>query len=507
MKKILNTAKILSALAIFICASNAAEVANWNFDWKFFYGKNPNAYNRDFDDSSWRVLDLPHDYQIEQPWVVPSEEEIKKNGGDLKGRGFKPYGEGWYRKTFNASPEWKGKRVILDFEGVMSVSDVYINGEKVASNEYGYIGFEADISKYLDYDKPNVVAVYSRVMGASRWYTGGGIFRNVNIVVKNPVAVARHGVYITTPEISRDSASANVSVEVENTLAAPSQVSVKAKIFSPDGKEISEASKKIEVPANSSAKADLKFDIKNPSLWSPETPALYSAEVEVDSGNGAVDLQKETFGIRKIEFNPENGFVLNGKKVLLKGVNLHHDLGALGAAVYDSALERRIKFLKSMGVNNGSGSFWLSFIPAGSSNSKSFPVFEYSFQPLPARYPRTIASIGIGFNFFTIIERLISCGKSFKTSRTRSSWFSTKCVGIILAACSNHQRLIIVSSIPFPGTPFGIMTSNAERRSVATIRSSSPRSKFSRTLPLDTLLYGSPSTVMSGSFGRLKFMA
>ena len=111
-------------------------------------------------------------------------------------------------------------------------------------------------------------------MGASRWYTGGGIFRNVNIVVKNPVAVARHGVYITTPEINRDSASANVSVEVENTLAAPRQVSVKAKIFSPDGKEISEASKKIEVPANSSAKADLKFDIKNPSLWSPETPAL-----------------------------------------------------------------------------------------------------------------------------------------------------------------------------------------------------------------------------------------
>ena len=141
MKKISNTAKILSALAIFICASNAAEVANWNFDWKFFYGKNPNAQNRDFDDSSWRVLDLPHDYQIEQPWVVPSEEEIKKNGGDLKGRGFKPYGEGWYRKTFNASPEWKGKRVILDFEGVMSVSDVYINGEKVASNEYGYIRF------------------------------------------------------------------------------------------------------------------------------------------------------------------------------------------------------------------------------------------------------------------------------------------------------------------------------------------------------------------------------
>ena len=352
MKKISNTAKILSALAIFICASNAAEVANWNFDWKFFYGKNPNAQNRDFDDSSWRVLDLPHDYQIEQPWVVPSEEEIKKNGGDLKGRGFKPYGEGWYRKTFNASPEWKGKRVILDFEGVMSVSDVYINGEKVASNEYGYIGFEADISKYLDYDKPNVVAVYSRVMGMSRWYTGGGIFRNVNIVVKNPVAVARHGVYIRTPEINRDSASANVSVEVENTLAAPRQVSVKAKIFSPDGKEISEASKNIEIPVNSSAKADLKFDIKNPSLWSPETPALYSAEVEVDSGNGAVDLQKETFGIRKIEFNPENGFVLNGKKVLLKGVNLHHDLGALGAAVYDSALERRIKLLKSMGVNH-----------------------------------------------------------------------------------------------------------------------------------------------------------
>ena len=159
-----------------------------------------------------------------------------------------------------------------------------------------------------------------------------------------------------------------------------------------------------------------------------------------------------------------------------------------------------------VGVKSGSGSSWLSFIPAGSPNSKSFPVCLYSFQPLPARYPRTMASIGIGLSFFTIIERPIRCGKSLSSSRTRPPWFSTRCVGMILAACSNHHRLIMVSRTPLPGTPLGIITSNADMRSVATIRSSSPKSKFSRTFPLETLLKGSPSTVIRGSLGRLKFI-
>ena len=345
--------KIVS-LALAACALSlgAAETENWNFGWKFYYGGNPDAFKRDFDDSSWRKLDLPHDYQIEQPWAVPSEEEIKKNGGELKNRGFKPYGEGWYRKEFRADPEWKGKRVILDFEGVMTVSDVYVNGQKAASNEYGYSGYEADISKFLDYGGRNVVAVYSRVMGASRWYTGGGIFRDVKLSIKNPVAVARHGLYITTPKVGEKSASARVSAEVENALGSPRKVSVKAAVFGPDGAEIASAEREIDIPANSASTAEFEFKIENPSLWSPENPALYSAAAEVGSGGKLLDAQRENFGIRKIEFTPERGFLLNGKKTLLKGVNMHHDLGALGAAAYAAELERRIKFLKSIGVNH-----------------------------------------------------------------------------------------------------------------------------------------------------------
>ena len=344
----------IAILALAACALSlgAAETENWNFGWKFYYGKNPDAFKRDFDDSSWRKLDLPHDYQIEQPWAVPSEEEIKKNGGELKNRGFKPYGEGWYRKEFRADPEWRGKRVILDFEGVMTVSDVYVNGQKAASNEYGYSGYEADISKFLDYGGQNVVAVYSRVMGGSRWYTGGGIFRDVKLSIKNPVAVARHGLYITTPKVGEKSAAARVLAEVENALGSPRKVSVRAAVFGPDGSEIASEEREIGIPANSASTAEFEFEIKNPSLWSPENPALYSAAAEVKSGGKLLDAQRENFGIRKIEFTPERGFLLNGKKTLLKGVNLHHDLGALGAAAYTAELERRIKFLKSIGVNH-----------------------------------------------------------------------------------------------------------------------------------------------------------
>ena len=159
-----------------------------------------------------------------------------------------------------------------------------------------------------------------------------------------------------------------------------------------------------------------------------------------------------------------------------------------------------------VGVNSGSGSFWLSFRPAGSSNSKSLPVSLYSFQPLPARYPRAIASMGIGLSFFTIIDLSSSSGRSLRSSASRCEWLSTKCVGINFAACSNHQRLICVSRIPLPGTPLGIMESNAEMRSVATIKSSSPRSKFSLTLPFAIFLKGRLSTDIRGSLGRLNFI-
>lgn len=183
----------------------------FNFDWKFQLvtekNKNTDFASPTLNDSSWRTLDLPHDFQFEQPWT-------EAGGG---ARGFKPMCEGWYRKTFQADPLWKGKRVVMDFEGIIYLGDVYLNGYKIASTDYGYVGIEADLTPYLHFDKENVVAVYTSTgpKKSSRWYTGGGLFRDVYLQVQNPTHIARHGIYITTPEVTSDEAIVAIQVEVE----------------------------------------------------------------------------------------------------------------------------------------------------------------------------------------------------------------------------------------------------------------------------------------------------
>src|SRR5688572_29602871 len=176
----------------------------FNFGWKFKIGDVPNAQNVNFDDGDWRKLDLPHDFQIEQPWDSSAN----------RGRGFKTLGTGWYRKTFKADPTWKGKRVLLDFEGIMLHGDVWLNGKKIGGTDYGYLGFETDIADIIKYDTDNVVAVSASTTGRSRWYTGGGLFRDVHLVVKDTISIARHGIFITTPNISDKNAEVSVQVEV-----------------------------------------------------------------------------------------------------------------------------------------------------------------------------------------------------------------------------------------------------------------------------------------------------
>ena len=199
----------------------------FNFDWKFQAG--PADADRvaqpAYDDAAWRTLDLPHDFQFEQPW---SEEA----GG---ARGFKDQGEGWYRKTFTADSLWRGKQVLLDFGGIMYYGDVYINGRKVASTDYGYVGFEADITRHLHYDRPNTVAVYANTgkSKGSRWYTGGGLFRDVYLKVQNPTHVASHGIYITTPQVS--AAQADVQVQVEVCGWQKQNATLQCTLYAPDG--------------------------------------------------------------------------------------------------------------------------------------------------------------------------------------------------------------------------------------------------------------------------------
>ena len=315
----------------------------FNFDWKFQLGAQPGAENPAFDDANWRTIDLPHDFQFEQPWDESA-------GG---ARGFKPMCEGWYRKTFKAEDVWKNRKVCLDFGGLIFYGDVYLNGKKVASTEYGYVGFEADITRHLRYDTLNVVAVYASTgpSKGSRWYTGGGLFRDVYLEVKNPTHIARHGVYVTTPEVSAESATVQLQVEVDGWQKH--NASINATIRDPQGNVVAET--KGQMPQFTHQQcSEVRLEpvtLVNPQLWDLDTPNLYTAEVIVTADGVTADSIVETFGVRKIEFSKDFGFKLNGRKVFLQGMANHHDMGGLGVASFDRGIERLMLQAKAFGYN------------------------------------------------------------------------------------------------------------------------------------------------------------
>jgi beta-galactosidase len=316
----------------------------FNFDWKFQNGDVANATSAALDDRDWRKLDLPHDFQIEDKWDSAAN----------RGRGFKALSMGWYRKTFKADPAWKGKRVLIDFEGIMLHGDVWLNGKKIGGTDYGYLGFEADIESLLKYDADNLVAVRATTEGASRWYTGGGLFRDVHLVLKDSISIARHGVFITTPKIAEKEAEVNVQVELEGIRGKQYNVEIQTKVFAPNGQQVGTTKtwapqktnlNTVEVPLP-------KLTIAQPQLWSCETPHLYTAEVALLFNGKIIDQVTEKFGIRTIEFSKEFGLKLNGKKVFLKGVANHHDLGAVGAAAHETSIARMMDRIKAFGFNH-----------------------------------------------------------------------------------------------------------------------------------------------------------
>lgn len=321
----------------------------FNFDWRFKLIEDldslPYFTTLQCDDKDWRSLDLPHDFQFEQPWV--------ENGS--RARGFKPTCQGIYRKTFIADNDWKGKHVSLDLGGIMCIGDVYLNGKKIASTEYGYVGLEADLSKDLLYGEKNVIAVYASTgkEKGSRWYTGGGLFRDVNLKITNPTHIARHGIYVTTPNVTTESADVLVSVEVEN-WRNHKDVAIDVSIKDKNGNIVATANRSLNQLLDKHKRIEIKLPvvkIENPNLWDIDNPYLYKTEVSLRADGMVVDCLTEDFGIRKIEFSPEFGFKLNGRKVFLKGHSGHHDLGALGAAAFDKGIERMMLKLKEFGFN------------------------------------------------------------------------------------------------------------------------------------------------------------
>ena len=310
----------------------------FNFGWRFSLGNPEGAERTDYDDSDWRTLDLPHDYQFEQPWAE----------NENKGRGFKRMCEGWYRKTFNVPESLKGRRVLLDFEGVMYVSDVYVNGKKVASNEYGYTGFEADITKAVHYGGDIVVAVYSNTgaVNASRWYTGGGIYRNVWLDATNDTRIARHGLYVTTE-------GEKVKVQVQVVGWQRHDIKVVTRVKDSQGQVVAEAERTMpdHTIQNNTEVQMPDMAVSAPKLWDIDSPELYSVEATLVENGVTIDSVADRFGFRTIEYGPDFGFKLNGRKVFLAGIANHHDMGAVGVAAYRSAVERQLRTLKSFGYN------------------------------------------------------------------------------------------------------------------------------------------------------------
>ncbi len=308
-----------AACCVFISGHvSAREVVDGNFAWKFHRADGDSAVfsATSFDDREWRLLDLPHDYQIEQPWAEPTDEQKRreKKQQPFVARGFKELSIGWYRKDLKIDPDWKGKRVLLDVGGIMYVGDVWLNGKKVGSNEYGYLGGEYDLTEHLDWGGRNVVAIRADNTLHSRWYTGGGLYRKVHLVVKEPVSIARHGVFVSTPEITGRQASVKVQVELDNLSGKSRQVTLAIRLLSPAGKPVAKGKAGMQVKGIS-ATSTMMLNVSEPQLWSTETPNLYTAEVTVKDAGNVLDRISERFGIRTVEWKPEQGIVLNGKRI------------------------------------------------------------------------------------------------------------------------------------------------------------------------------------------------
>ena len=358
-------AAILSAIVTLSAFSAPREVKNLNFGWRFTHGDPENAETPGFDDSEWSQVNLPHDYQIGQPWVEPAADEkgdkdnpVANVSSRLSARGFKEPGPGWYRRYLSADSAWAGRRVLLDFGGIMLTGDVYLNGVRIGGTDYGYLGFETDVTGLLRYDTPNVIAVRADTGKPenSRWYTGGGLYRDVNLVVTDPdIYFTRHPLYITTPVVSDSCATVMIQAEIAAPHYAGKTLGILTTIRDSDGKTVYKGSSELTYNPRQKTNEYLvdSVTISNPRLWDCESPHLYTVETSIVSPDGRItDSVDETFGIRSIEFSPEFGMKLNGRKLLLKGIANHHTLGALGAAAYPKAIEKRIKLLKEFGFNH-----------------------------------------------------------------------------------------------------------------------------------------------------------
>ena len=368
-KTILFASLLLGGLPLMGTLSAEAAVRDTisiNQGWQFHRGDVKNISELKTTQSGDDVVNLPHDFLIGQDWVAPDASERPDNSdagsnvrSRLSSRGFKEMGIGWYRYELTPKDEWKGKRIVLDFQGIMLVGDVYLNGKRIGGTDYGYLGFDIDLSKLLKWGQTNEIAVKADTQNPSnsRWFTGAGLYRDVNLIVTNKnLFFPRHPLFIRTQgnkEVKIKAEIINQQKVAKGQSAAKMPVGVR--ILDADGKVVAEQKNDIHFNAKwRDREYELpSISLENAKLWSPDSPYLYTAEVTLyDSEGNIADQIKEPFGVRTIEIVPQKGLLVNGKKVLLKGYANHHTLGALGAAAYPRAIEKRLKLMKEFGMNH-----------------------------------------------------------------------------------------------------------------------------------------------------------
>ncbi len=320
-------------------------------NWQFINSDPGGAHLKNFDDSRWRSLTIPHDWAIERDFDINNDAQIitVSEDKDTKPRlrtgrtGALPSaGIGWYRTSFNINDI--SKKYQLYFDGAMSNAKVYVNGNYIGERPYGYSPFYFDISTFIEKGNNKIAVRLENFESQSRWYTGGGLYREVSLIQTDSNHVSTWGGQITTPKMSKKKASINITTN----LVGNGKVTVIQKIKDVTGKILLKHSKKIKLYESKNLKQIIILE--KPILWSPKTPVLYQLETIVKQGEKILDTLITAFGIRSIAFK-KDGFYLNNQKIKFKGVNLHHDLGPLGSAFYPNAFERQIKKLKKMGVN------------------------------------------------------------------------------------------------------------------------------------------------------------
>ena len=363
--KVLCVSLLVAGLTLPMQAA-VRDTININNGWQFHRGAVGQVENLKAFKATDEVVNLPHDFLIGQDWVAPDAGERPDNSdagsnvrSRLSPRGFKEMGTGWYRYELTPKEEWKDKRVLLDFQGIMLVGDVFLNGQRVGGTDYGYLGFDIDVSKLLRWGEVNEIAVRADtgMPNNSRWYTGGGLYRDVNLIVTDRERYfPRHPLFIRTVDNREVKIRANIVnqqklAKGQQKAAMPVQV----RILDAEGRVVAEQKSDLDFNAKW---RDREYELPtialpNARLWSPDTPYLYTAEVTLyDNAGNVADQICESFGVRTIEMTPQQGLLVNGKKVLLKGYANHHTLGALGAAAYPRAIEKRLKMMKAFGFNH-----------------------------------------------------------------------------------------------------------------------------------------------------------